>query len=256
MTLPIRLPALLLCALAASAQARTLTAADGRAIEAEVVGFEGADKVTIKRADTGKSFTLPIDSFSEGDRTALRAEAVESAGAVKKPKPLPADALVLELGRVKFDTRREKQDIELSNGSVRRNGISITEEDWGYSVTLRNTTLKPVEGLRAEYILFVKADNPGESAVRADARLKRTTGALAFDPVPPGDRVTLRTQPIVVRKRELANGIVWRGSDDAKSRDSLHGVWLRIYQGDKLVLEQASPGNLSQTESWTADGSP
>jgi hypothetical protein len=229
-------------------QARTLTSTDGRTIEAEVVGFEGTDKVTIKRADTGKTFTVAIDSFAETDRAALSAEAAE---AVKKPKPLPAGTIVLELGRVKFDTRREKQDIELADGSTRRDGITITEEDWGYSVTLRNTTLKPVENLRGEYILFVKVDTTAEQIGRAEARLKRSTGALTFDPIPAGGRITARTRPIVARKSELANGIVWNGGE-AKTRDTLHGIWLRIYQGETLVLESASPGTLMNTESWSA----
>ena len=229
-------------------QARTLTSTDGRVIEAEVIGFEGTDKVTIKRADTGKTFTVAIDSFAESDRAALGAEATEAA---KKPKPLPAGSIVLELGRVKFDTRREKQDITLTDGSTRHDGITITEEDWGYSVTLRNTTLKPIDNLRGEYILFVKVDTTAEQIGRAEARLTRSTGALAFESLPAGGRITARTQPIIARKRELANGIVWN-SRDAKTRDTLHGIWLRIYQGETLVLESASPGTLINTESWSS----
>jgi hypothetical protein len=238
-------------ALVPGGEGRTLTSADGRIIEAEVVGFEGIEKVAIKRADTGRTFTVAIDSFGESDRAALRAEAAEAA---KKPKPLPAGAVALELGRVKFAARREKQDIALADGSTRRDAITVTEEDWGYSVTLRNTTLKPIENLRGEYILFVKVDTTAEQIEgRDEARIKRSVGALEFEPVPAGGRITARTQPIVVRKRELANGIVWAGSREAKTRDTLHGIWLRIYQGETLVLESASPGTLSNTESWSAN---
>ncbi len=229
-------------------QARTLTANDGRTIEAEVVGFEGTDKVTIKRDDTGQTFTVAINSFAESDRAALAAEAAE---AEKRPKPLPAGTLVLELGRVKFDTRREKQELALADGSTRRDGITITEEDWGYSVTLRNTTLKPVKNLRGEYILFVKVDTTAEQVAPSESPLKRSTGTLEFEPVPPGGRVTARTRPIVARKRELANGIVWNGRGDAKTRDTLHGIWLRVYQGETLVLESASPSTLVGSEPWS-----
>ena len=37
-----------------------------------------------------------------------------------------------------------------------------------------------------------------------------------------------------------------------ETRDTLHGIWLRIYQGETLVLESASPGTLMNTESWSA----
>lgn len=246
-----RLPVLpgLLLTVAATAEARTLTAADGRSIEADVVGFEGEDKVTIRRADTGRTFTLPINSFSETDRDALRAEAAEAA---KKAAVLPAGAVALELSRTKFDTRKEKQSIELSDGSTRKNGITITEEDWGYSVTLRNTTTRPISGLRGEYILFVKVDTAGDNAAHGDGRLKRTRGRLAFDPIPQSGKITVRTDSITAVKRELADGIVWSGSGDNKTRDTLHGIWLRVYQGDTLVVESALPGTLATGQRWDA----
>lgn len=238
----------LLAAACGAANARTLTAADGRSIEADVVGFEGEDKVVIRRADTGRTFTLPITSFAEADRAALRAEAAEAA---KKASVLPAGAIALELSRSKFDTRREKQSIELSDGTTRKDGITITEEDWGYSVTLRNTTTRPISGLRGEYILFVKVDAAGDNAARGDGRLKRTRGRIAFDPVPQSGKITARTDSITAVKRELASGIVW-SSGDTKTRDTLHGIWLRVYQGDTLVVESALPGTLATSQRWDA----
>ncbi len=249
MTKPLALAGLLIGLTAAPGiHARLLTAADGRTIDAEVTGFEGTEKVTIKRADTGQTFTLRIDSFDERDQTALRNEAAE---ADKKAKVASAKALVLDLERVKFDTRREKQDIRLADGTTRRDGITITEDDWGFSVTLRNTTMNPVEGLRGEYILFVKVDDPSrKTAARSENRLKRISGKLAFGPVPGGGRSIARTEPVVVRKTELAKGIIWTATDETKSRDTLEGVWLRVYQGDALVMESASPASLMSTETW------
>lgn len=238
-------------AVAPLSEARTLTAADGRKIEAEVVGFEGTEKVTIKRADTGQTFTLPITTFDEVDQGRLRKEAAEAA---KKPQALPAGAVTLDLlSRARFDTRREKQDVTLTNGGVRKDGITITEEDWGYGVTLRNTTARAIEGLRAEYILFVKVDAAGDDEARGDGRLKRTRHSMSFDVLPVGGRATARTEFITARKRELASGIVWKGSGDTKTRDTLHGIWLRVYQGDTLVLESASPGTLATTEKWEGE---
>jgi hypothetical protein len=234
--------------LAPLAESRTLTAADGRTIEADVLGFEGTDKVQIRRTDTDRTFTLPIASFAEADRKALLAEAEAAA---KKAAILPDGAIVLELSRAKFDTRREKQDIPLSDGTVRKNGITITEEDWGFGIGLRNTTHRPVEGLRCEYVLFLKRDNPGSTA-EDKKRLYRKRHKLVLDPIPPSGRIAARSTFMTARKTELASGIVWSGTGEAKTRDTLHGIWVRIYQGDKLVLESASPGTLATTEKWEA----
>jgi len=246
------LPALGLLLIAGpAAEARTFTSADGRTIEADIVRFEGTDKVTIKRTDTGQTFTLPIASFAERDRAELTAEAEAAA---RKKLVLPPNSVAVEFSRVRVDTRKEKQDISLSNGEVRQDGITIIEDDWAYSVTLRNLLPRPIESLRADYILFVKVDNPSDTS-SSGQRLRRVRESLTFDPIPVGGRVSARTASITTRKRELADGVVWSGSLKSKARDSLYGVWLRLYQGDTLVHETVSPTMLTSTEEW-ADTKP
>lgn len=248
------LPALALLTLALAlpiaVSARTLTAADGRVIEAEVLGFEGTDKVIIKRADTGRSFTLPIATFAEADQRALRAEAAEAA---KKPAALREGDVSLDiLSRVRFDVRKEKKDVPLTNGTVYKNGLSITEEDWGYAITLKNNTAKPVENLRADYILYTRVDEIKNTNRRPSVRSKAFT--LNFETIPPGARASAKTEAVVTRETELRGGMEWRGTGDDDTRDTLVGIWLRIYQDDRLVLESASPASLASTEKWTAPG--
>lgn len=234
-------------ALAASAAlpARTLTSADGRVIEAEVLGFDGADKVVIKRADTGQTFTLPLTTFAEADRRALQAEAEEAA---KKTAALRDGDLTLELSRLRFDNRKSKKDVTLSDGSVVEGGLAITEEDWGYTITLKNNTLKPVEDLRAEYILYTKVDEIKNTGRRPSRRAKAF--AAAFETLPAGGRVAVKTDAVVTRETKLRGGMRWAGTGDNDTRDTLEGIWLRVYQGEKVVLESASPTTLTTTEKW------
>ena len=234
---------------APAATARILTAADGRSIDAEVVGFEGADKVIIKRADTGQTFTLPIATFAEADQRALRSEAAEAA---KKPPALRDGDVVLDiLSRVRFDSRKSKKDVPLSDGSTAKNALEITEEDWGYAITLKNNTGKPVENLRAEYILYTKVDEIKNTGRQPQTRAKAF--ALTFETLLANGRVAAKTDAVVTRKTDL-RGYQWRGTGDDDTRDTLAGIWLRIYQGDTLVLESASPATLAATEKWIAPG--
>lgn len=226
-------------------RARTLTAADGRAIEAEVLGFEGLDKVTIKRADTGKTFTLPIATFSEADQRALRTEAEDAA---KKPAALRDGDIALELSRVRFDSRKSKKDIKLSDGSTAEGGLAITEEDWGYTITLKNNTGKPVENLRADYILYTKVDEIKNTGRQPTRRAKAFT--TTFDPLPANGRISAKTDTVLTRETKLRGGMQWAGTGDNDTRDTLAGIWLRIYQGDTLVLESANPTTLAATEKW------
>ena len=228
--------------------ARTLTSADGRAIEAEILGFEGTEKVRIKRADTGQTFTLPIDTFGEADAKALRAEAKEAA---EKPAPPPGERdIAIELSRVRFDTRKTEEDIPLSNGGTARKAYVITDEDWGYSITLRNTTAVPIEKLRIEYLLYVKVDVVENTGRKPG--LRRQAGKASYEALPANGRLTVKTSAITTRETELKRGLQWRGTNDDDTRDTLHGIWLRLYQGDKLISETASPATLVSEGRWSS----
>lgn len=229
------------------ALARTLTAADGRTIEADVTGFEG-DKVSIKRADSGQAFTLPISSFAEADQVALRAEAEEAAKQAAKPVPLRDGDIQVELSRVRFGTRKSSQDVTMADGSISKDLLAITEDDWGYTITLKNNTRRRVEGLRAEYILYTKVDVIDKT--NRSPSIRRKGFALVFEPVPLGGRVSAKSEAVVTRKTELRGGYVWGGTGDKDTRDTLHGIWLRVYQGDTLVLEVSSPDGLRTSEKW------
>lgn len=238
---------LLLLFLSAPADARTLTAQDGRTIEAEVLGFEGLEKVTIKRADTGQTFTLPITTFSEGDQRALRTEAKEAAA---KPVALRPGDLMLELTRLRFDTRKSKRDLTSSTGSLLKDALSVTEEDWGYSITLKNNTRRPIEGLRVDYILYTRVDQIENTGREPTTRAKSFSQKI--DPVEPGARITTKTEAVTTRETELRGGLRWKGTGDDDTRDTLIGIWLRVYRGDELVLEASSPDGLSEKEKWIA----
>ena len=227
----------------AAAPARTLTSQDGRSIEVEILGFEGLEKVRFKRADTGQIFTTPISTFSATDQEALAAEAKAEAA---KPRPIHPGDLVVEVSRVRYDSRRTTRDV-----SHVRDAVTTTDEDWGYGITLRNNTRNPIEGLRAEYILFVEVDVPKNTDKKPGTR--RQGGKLSIEPVPPAGRLTLKTDSITTREVKLKDNVRWSGTSDNKTRDTLTGVWLRIYRGDELVLETASSPKIISTNEWRLD---
>lgn len=240
--------ALTLTAGAEAISARTLTATDGRKIEADVLGFEG-DQVRIKRTDSGQIFTLSIDAFAEADRQALREEAAAQLAEAKKPKLLGEKDVAVELSRVRVASRKDRQDIKMSDGSTERGLLELTEEDWGFTITIRNQTNAAAEGLRVEYMLFTKVDEIKNTGRAPQIRQKRFD--LALETLPATGRISARTQTVTTLKTELKGGYEWSGTGDKKTRDTLHGIWLRLYQGDKLVLESASPASLASGK-WDA----
>lgn len=218
------------------AEPQTLTDKQGRSLKADVISVSG-DQVKIKR-DDGQTFNLSLANLSDDDQKRLKEWAA---------KNLPADALAVELSRAKFDTSKKDVDVTLTNGDLVKNGRTITEEKWGYSITVSNRTAQPIEKLRAEYVLFATVD---DIQVKEKQGLKRKRYKSAIDTVPELGKTTFRTETISAIKSKYNGNIVAAKSGDSSSRETLHGIWLRIYHGDELVYEISAPETLRTTEKW------
>lgn len=236
------LPLLLLVISAARvhAEIQTLTDNQGRSIQADVISVSG-DQVKIKRAD-GQTFNLSLASLSDDDQKNLKAWAAKEA-----TKSLPADALQVELSRAKFDTVKKDVDVTLTTGGIVKNGRTLTEEKWGYSVTITNRTSQPLEQLRAEYILFATVD---DIQVKEKQGLKKKRYKSPVETIPELGKTTFRTETISAIKSKYNGNIVAAKSGDSASRETLHGVWMRIYRGDALICETSAPESLRTTEKW------
>jgi hypothetical protein len=223
-------------------QARTLNSVDGRSIEAEVLGYE-PDGVRIRRIDTKQEFFLPYTALAEADQAALRAEAAAQAA---KPAAIPAGSLRLELARTRFEQRRDE-----------RPGVIETVEQWGFTVTLHNQGPKALEGLRAEYVLFLEPAEEKEAPSGRPTvnRLRRQEGQAELGAVAAAGRAQFRTEGVEAVTIKLRPGWVWKDEDRKRTlRDRLEGVWVRVYRGDELILEQASPAGLITREPWAQGG--
>ncbi len=216
------------------AEVRTLTDKQGRSIKADVIAVTG-EQVKIKRED-GQVFNLPLASLSEDDQQSLK------AWAAANPPKLGADELLLQFSRGKFGTEKEVQ----SEGAV-----TAYKDQWGYSLTLTNKSKQVLSDLRAEYILFVKQDaGPGNK--EKDPGLRRVKSSTKAAPLPLHASTTFRTDTVASYRYVLQPGWVWGGAGGSSKpiRDSLHGMWLRVYVGDQLVIEKITPEDLAKTEKW------
>jgi hypothetical protein len=212
---------------------RTITDKQGRSIKVDVISVENG-KVKIKRED-GQLFDLPLASLSEEDQKAL------TAWAAANPPMLKPNELLLEFSRGKFGTEKEMQ----SGGAV-----AAFKDQWGYSLTLSNKSSRALSTLRAEYVLFVKQDQgPGNSD--SGSKFRRVKKRSEIDTIPIHESINFRTETVASYRYVLQPGFVWAGSGSNKPiKDTLHGMWLRIYDGDQLVLEKITPEDLLKTEKW------
>lgn len=230
-----RLPALaltltlVLAPLLSRAETFTLTDKQGRSIKADVISVAD-NQVKIKR-DDGQTFDLAINTLSEDDQKKLKDWAAKDATRI------PASALKIELNRGVFKTDKKDKD-----------GMTLTQEKWGYNITVTNQSAKPIPTLTLKYVLFVKPDlGPGKDD--ENPKLKRSIGTADIAGIQPLSKVELRTDSIDIYKQKLKPGYVWRGAGGTEMiRDTLCGVWLRVYAGDELVSETCVPESLMKTE--------
>ena len=230
-----------------AAEKMTLTDKQGRALTADVLAVEkDAGKVKIQRED-GQIFSLPLENLSQADHDKLL-KLADTLAAAEAAKPLKPDAIKLELSRGNFKTTRKSEDITLTSGDIVKDGITITQENWGYALTISNRTPKAIDELRAEYRLFATVDDMGV----ADDKLvlKKKAYKTPIEKIEALDKITLRTETIVAVKSALKGNIYVAKTGRSESSERLYGIWLRVFRGDQLVQEIAMPDSLRTKQKW------
>jgi transposase len=237
-------PAFFLTAAVSSAEEmKTLTDQEGRSIRAEVIAVEG-EQVRIRRED-GQVFNLPMARLSEASGKELREWAKEQAA---KPQPLPPGAFQVQMSRVRFSAESTESDVKLTSGDTVKNGRVTTEEKWGFSFMLTNRTSAPLTGLRAEYLLFATMDDVHKEGKKEGLRRVRHNARL--EDLPAQGRMDFRTESVSAFKMRYKGNIVSAKTGESSSRETLHGIWIKMYRGDELIYEAASPEGLMREEKW------
>jgi hypothetical protein len=211
------------------ADMQTLTDKQGRSIKADVISVSG-DKVKIRR-DDGLTFELDLSNLADADQNRLK------EWAAKEAEKIPEGALRLELSRGVFSSSKKEDE-----------AVITTEEKWGYSITVSNTTSRAFGDLRFKYVLFVKPDlDPGKDT--QESKLKRVDGTSKINSLEGHGRTVFRTSTIDIYKQKLKPGWIWGKTGQSEMiRDKLYGIWIKTYIGDQLVSEICNPESLAKTE--------
>lgn len=223
---------LCVCACLACAQARTFTSKQGDQIEAEFVSLVGSN-VTLKGAD-GKSYTIPIDSFSQKDQDYVRYQFLKGSSD-KNP------VISLKMREAKGKTTQKPEDM-----------VVVTTWDAGYRVSLENTTALPLENLIVQYGVFkFAAEAAGDK--RTSGEIQGGWGQTKVDIIAPRKTFEFETRKLPMRDIKLKSNVVWEGGGKRRNTDDLEGLWVRIYWKDVLILEYKSSANALADQTWSKD---
>lgn len=223
--------ALVLIAVAQANDFRTFKDSQGREMIAKVTRVSG-DEVYIERRD-GLSTRVPISLFSTEDQEFIRDW--ESKNYLKSG--------IIE---IRF-SEDESDDSTRSSG-----GIRSTTYDAGYEVILKNAGDRDVSDIKVEYLIFKFTDRVAAKK-RSDGKFERQKGDLELATLKSRSESRLPTKRFSMLETELESGYVWAGGEAGKSPDSkdkLEGIWVKVYVGDMLIIEQARPESLMRNEPW------
>ena len=210
---------------------RTFTDKQGRQMQAKINQVSGND-VFIERRD-GLATKVSAAIFSEEDQAFIRQWAVNQAlknGAIE----------------VRFS------DEESGKTTVSSGGIKTTKYDAHYEVILKNTTDDAIGDIHVEY-LMLKFEDKMAAKKRSEGELERKKGKMHLERLSGRSEKRLPTDSFPMRETELEPGYVWGGAEAGKARDSkdkLEGIWVKVFVGDLLVLEDARPQSLMRKEVW------
>ncbi|MFA6289834.1 MAG: hypothetical protein WC661_20830 [Opitutaceae bacterium] len=210
-----------------AAAPRTFTDQTGRTITAELLSVQNG-QATIRRTD-GQTFTLATTTLSDDDQKFI----IEWNSSQPAKKPAAEDKFVLDPKKLTVGLSRGKFD---SHTLAQYEGYVHKHEDWGYTVQITNSHLRPIEKIRIEYNLFARtfSDISSPSFV-SDTKV--------IEKLKAGGSETFRTRTAEVCKRKD----IYFGNESGE----LRGVWIRLYVGDQLITELSSPDSLMTKEKWT-----
>ena len=200
------------------ASAREFTDIQGRKLEGELVSVKGPD-VVIKRSADSKLFTLPVSQFSKEDQK------------------LMADFAVAKI-KFTFDVKLTQEKLGVSKS--KEDSITSTQERWAYKVDVTNRSSADATDLHVDYWLFLKAD---DGKIKTGPRVQQASTATVGD-LKRNNTRQFQTKPVVLSKSQLDGGFYFTDGTKNKARDTLGGVAMRFFQGDKEVFSWATDPEL------------
>ncbi len=205
--------------------ARTWTDLQGRSLTGVFVEAN-AQEITVQREDG------PVVHIA---RTLLSPDDLAYADKAQAAKPI---TLTIGASRARFGSKRSETPGEV-----------VTVEDWGYSFTLTNASGLTGQNLRADYRLFYRRTREAGVGDPATQPLVHQVGTEAIAKLDPKGSQTFRTSAVGVTATQLVEGTWVATGTNTFVNTKFEGVWLRVYQSDKLIGEYLSSEELRK-DGW------
>jgi len=232
---------------AAVCQERTLTNREGKQVTAEIEAVRSG-KVFLKR--DGRRFEVPFKSLSDEDQIYLR-------------------EWVKHNFNYKFTYRPTLKEDTSKRTSEREGDLKKKSSRWCYSVKIDNRSGIKAEDLRIEYRMVIRqtklADLQLSGNIKKQSGLVKSgeesiasidnTGAYTLETrwveCPERKWKTRKTQRVTNSDGSVTNEYYY---DDYEDNTDLAGIWIRIYNGKRIISEFKTQDKGIEILQWDQQG--
>lgn len=223
--------ATLFCSLAMANEMVSLTNREGRSLQARILQVH-EDNVQIQTSD-GRLFTLDINTLNDESQRTVRAWQAQRL----------VDAGIFNFSFVRRNLEREV-DRTRSN---REQNTSLQ-----HVVTVTNTRAREFPKLEVRYMIF--HFQPNLAAQHRDAGTRTTFRATSIlENIGQFGNATFEMEPIEMRYHRLQSGWRYTSGGRKSARDTIEGIWIRLYENGLLVGELQQPTSFFRNRDWDED---
>ena len=155
---------------------------------------------------------------------------------------LPLNA---EIGGIEI--RWEKKVVD-SGPSKSGMHVAGTTEDCVYKIILTNNSFKDAPAMVVKYMVFVERQSTGQK--QGAEHIDKLKGTKSVEPIKSHQKAFVETDSFAMKEAKLAPGWYYPNGGKLAARDSIKGVWVRVYQDNKVVAEYVNPSIISKREQW------
>ncbi len=155
--------------------------------------------------------------------------------------------LIAQAGDFQITINRRKGDT-MHKAAAQEGGRNKASEDAFYEVTVTNQSFKPAPALEARYILFVERQELAKKV--GSGKVEKTKGTAPIAALEPHASANFTTTSVTLREQSLSGNYIYESGGRVKAKDSLVGVWIKLYNGNTEVGEYINPTTLSSKNKW------
>lgn len=123
-----------------------------------------------------------------------------------------------------------------------KQGIELSNLRWRGEIKVENKMRTPSSEMVAKYIVFVDRQKLGQKALGNN--LEQVKGEATVPAINKMGAASVSTEEVMLHQARVSHGFYLATGGQAVTNDSITGIWVKLFNGEKEVAEYANPVSL------------